>query len=82
MSENQSREDMNFKEDEDAEEKPVVQSSLGASVKFQPIKTRLRQLEKDMQELRSNINENKKAGMTIKGELAVLETTIKEKCNE
>ena len=82
MSENQSREDMNFKEDEDAEEKPVVQSSLGASVKFQPIKTRLRQLEKDMQELRNNINENKKAGMTIKGELAVLETTIKEKCNE
>ena len=55
MSENQSREDMNFKEDEDAEEKPVVQSSLGASVKFQPIKTRLRQLEKDMQELRNNI---------------------------
>ena len=82
MSENQSREDMNFKEDEDPEEKPMVQSSLGNSGKFQPIKTRLRQLEKDMQELRNNINENKKAGMTIKGELAVLETTIKEKCNE
>ena len=77
MSENQSREDMNFKEDEDAEEKPKLSSQLGASGKFQPIKTRIRQLEKDMQELRSNINENKKAGMTIKGELAVLETTIK-----
>ena len=82
MSENQSRDDMNFKEEEDTEEKPKLQTSLGASGKFQPIKTRLRQLEKDMQELRSNINENKKAGMTIKGELAILETTIKEKCNE
>ena len=82
MSENQSREDMNFKEDEEGEEKPKIQSTLGNTGKFQPIKTRLRQLEKDMQELRNNINENKKAGMTIKGELAVLETTIKEKCNE
>ena len=82
MSENQSREDMNFKEDEEGEEKPKIQSTLGNTGKFQPIKTRLRQLEKDIQELRSNINENKKAGMAIKGELAVLETTIKEKCNE
>ena len=82
MSENQSRDDMNFKEEEDGEEKQKMPSTLGASSKFQPIKTRIRQLEKDMQELRSNINENKKAGMTIKGELAVLETTIKEKCNE
>ena len=82
MSANQSREDMNFKEEEDFEEKPKAQSSLGESTKFHPIKSRLRKLEKDMQELRSNINENKKAGMTIKGELAVLETTIKEKCNE
>ena len=73
---------MNFKEDEEGEEKPKIQSTLGNTGKFQPIKTRLRQLEKDMQELRNNINENKKAGMTIKGELAVLETTIKEKCNE
>ena len=82
MSENQSRDDMNFKEEEDGEEKQKMPSTLGASSKFQPIKTRMRQLEKDMQVLRSNINENKKAGMTIKGELAVLETTIKEKCNE
>ena len=82
MSANQSREDMNFKEEEDFEEKPKAQSSLGASTKFHPIKSRLRKLEKNIQELRSNINENKKAGMTIKGELAVLETTIKEKCNE
>ena len=56
MSENQSREDMNFKEDEDVEEKPKLQTTLGTSGKFLPIKTRLRQLEKDMQELRSNIN--------------------------
>ena len=82
MSENQSREDMNFKEDNEMEENPKLLTSFGNQVKFQPVKTRIRQLEKDMQELRSNINENKKAGMTIKGELAVLETTIKEKCNE
>ena len=54
MSQNQSREDMNFKEDEEGEEKPKIQSTLGSSGKFQPIKTRIRQLEKDMQELRSN----------------------------
>ena len=29
MSENQSREDMNFKEDEEGEEKPKLQSTLG-----------------------------------------------------
>ena len=70
MSENQSREDMNFKEDEDGEEKPKLQSTLGNSGKFQPIKTRLRQLEKDMQELRSNsINQkriNQRSGETDK----------------
>jgi len=82
MSENQSREDMNFKEDNELEENPKLLTSFGNQVKFQPVKTRIRQLEKDMQELRSNINENKKAGMTIKSELIVLETTIKEKCNE
>ena len=82
MSDNQSREDMNFKEDNEMEENPKLLTSFGNQVKFQPVKTRIRQLEKDMQELRSNINENKKAGMTIKGELNVLETTIKEKCNE
>ena len=82
MSENQSREDMNFKEDDENDEKPKLQTSFGNQVKFQPVKTRIRQLEKDMQELRSNINENKKAGMSIKSELIVLETTIKEKCNE
>ena len=82
MSENQSREDMNFKEDDEIDEKPKLQTSFGNQIKFQPVKTRIRQLEKDMQELRSNINENKKGGMTIKGELNVLETTIKEKCNE
>ena len=82
MSENQSREDMNFKEDDEIDEKPKLQTSFGNQVKFQPVKTKIRQLEKDLQELRSNINENKKAGMTIKGELNVLETTIKEKCNE
>ena len=80
MSENQSKDDMNFKEEEE-EERPKIQTSLGNS-KFKPIKTRIRQLEKDISELRGNLNENKKTGMVIKGELAVMETTIKEKCNE
>ena len=80
MSENQSKDDMNFKEEEE-EERPKIQTSLGNS-KFKPIKTRIRQLEKDISELRGNLNENKKSGMVIKGELAVMETTIKEKCNE
>ena len=80
MSENQSKDDMNFKEDEE-EERPKIQTSLGNS-KFKPIKTRIRQLEKDISEFNGNLNENKKSGMVIKGELAVMETTIKEKCNE
>ena len=82
MSENQSREDVGFKEEEEGEDKGKVQVSLGAPGKFQPVKTRIRQLEKDIAELRGNLNENKKSGMVIKGELAVLETSIKEKCNE
>ena len=82
MSDNQSREDAGFKEEEEGEEKAKIQTTLGGSGKFQPVKTRIRQLEKDIQELRGNLNENKKSGMVIKGELAVLETTIKEKCNE
>ena len=81
MSENQSKDDMNFKEEGEEEEKPKVQAGLG-NTKFKPIKTRIRQLEKDLSELRGNLNENKKSGMIIKGELSVLETTIKEKCNE
>ena len=81
MSENQSREDVGFKEEE-GEDKGKVQVSLGAPGKFQPVKTRIRQLEKDIAELRGNLNEDKKTGMVIKGELAVLETSIKEKCNE
>ena len=82
MSENQSRDDMNLKEEEEVEDRPKYQTSIGGPGKFQPVKTRIRQLEKDLAELRSNLNEHKKAGMVIKGELAVLETTIKEKCNE
>ena len=82
MSNNQSREDVGLKEEEEQEEKAKIQTTLGGSGKFQPVKTRIRQLEKDIAELRGNLNENKKSGMVIKGELAVLETSIKEKCNE
>ena len=82
MSENQSKDDMNFKEDEDGEERPKIQTAIGGTGKFQPVKTRIRQLEKDISELRSNLNENKKSSMMMKGGLSNLEGTIKEKCNE
>ena len=39
-------------------------------------------MEKDLSDLRAELNENKKCGMTLKGELISLEGTIKEKCNE
>ena len=81
MSANQSKEDLNFKEEEDIEEKPKIKG-FGTNIKFQPIKPRIKKLESDINELRSNINDNKKTGMLIKGELSTLETSIKEKCNE
>ena len=79
MSKDQSREELNFKEEEEnTEEKPkAIQLN-----KFQPIKNRIRQMEKDLAELRAGLNDNKKSGMMIKGELSGLEGTIKEKCNE
>ena len=79
MSKDQSREELNFKEEEEnLEEKPkTIQLN-----KFQPIKNRIRQMEKDIAELRAGLNDNKKSGMMIKGELSGLEGTIKEKCNE
>ena len=46
------------------------------------MKTQIKQMEKDLAELRADLNENKKCGMTLKGELISLEGTIKEKCNE
>ena len=79
MSKDQSKEELNFKEEEEnTEEKPkAIQLN-----KFQPIKNRIRQMEKDLAELRAGLNDNKKSGMMIKGELSGLEGTIKEKCNE
>ena len=79
MSKDQSSKELNFKEEEEnTEEKPkAIQLN-----KFQPIKNRIRQMEKDLAELRAGLNDNKKSGMMIKGELSGLEGTIKEKCNE
>ena len=81
MSKNQSGDDLNFKEDSDGEEKPKV-DTIGITSKFHPIKTRIRQMEKDIAELRAGLNENKKTSMMMKGGLSNLEGTIKEKCNE
>ena len=79
MSKEQSQEEINFKEDEENQEEKPKTIQLN---KFQPIKNRIRQMEKDIAELRAGLNDNKKSGMMIKGELSGLEGTIKEKCNE
>ena len=81
MSKNQSGDDLNFKEDSDGEEKAKV-DTIGITSKFHPIKQRIRQMEKDIAELRNGLNNSKKSGMMIKGDLSGLEGTIKEKCNE
>jgi chromosome segregation ATPase len=79
MSKDQSREELNFKEEEENNEEKPKTIQLN---KFQPIKNRIRQMEKDIAELRAGLNDSKKSGMMIKGELSGLEGTIKEKCNE
>ena len=81
MSKNQSGDDLNFKEDSDGEEKAKV-DTIGITSKFHPIKQRIRQMEKDIAELRQGLNENKKSSMMMKGGLSNLEGTNKEKCNE
>jgi len=82
-----SEKNSNFHEEEnlkeEGEEVPKYQTeAFGTSNKFKPIKARIRQMEKDINELRNNLNENKKSGMNIKGEMSILETMVKEKCNE
>ena len=57
MSKNQSGDDLNFKEDSDGEEKAKV-DTIGITSKFHPIKQRIRQMEKDIAELRQGLNEN------------------------
>ena len=71
---------LNFKENEEEDSRPKFEMSQ--TKKNIPVKTQIRQMEKDLAELRAALNENKKRGMTLKGELISLEGTIKEKCNE
>lgn len=71
---------LNFKENEEEDSRPKFEMSQ--TKKNIPVKTQIRQMEKDLAELRADLNENKKCGMTLKGELISLEGTIKEKCNE
>ena len=71
---------LNFKENEEEDSRPKFEMSQ--TKKNIPVKTQIRQMEKDLAELRAALNENKKCGMTLKGELISLEGTIKEKCNE
>ena len=71
---------LNFKENEEEDSRPKFEMSQ--TKKNIPVKTQIRQMEKDLAELRAELNENKKCGMTLKGELISLEGTIKEKCNE
>ena len=71
---------LNFKKNEEEDSRPKFEMSQ--TKKNIPVKTQIRQMEKDLAELRAALNENKKCGMTLKGELISLEGTIKEKCNE
>lgn len=82
MSEDEQshEQNLNFKENDEEESQPKFE--MNQTKKNIPVKTQIRQMEKDLAELRANLNENKKCGMTLKGELISLEGTIKEKCNE
>ena len=82
MSEDEQRheQNLNFKENDEEESQPKFE--MNQTKKNIPVKTQIRQMEKDLAELRADLNENKKCGMTLKGELISLEGTIKEKCNE
>lgn len=71
---------LNFKENEEEESRPKFE--MNQTKKNIPVKTQIKQMEKDLADLRAELNENKKCGMTLKGELISLEGTIKEKCNE
>ena len=82
MSEDEQshEQNLNFKENDEEESQPKFE--MNQTKKNIPVKTQIRQMEKDLAQLRANLNENKKCGMTLKGELISLEGTIKEKCNE
>ena len=82
MSEDEQshEQNLNFKENDEEESQPKFE--MNQTKKNIPVKTQIRQMEKDLADLRADLNENKKCGMTLKGELISLEGTIKEKCNE
>ena len=82
MSEDEKshEQNLNFKENDEEESQPKFE--MNQTKKNIPVKTQIRQMEKDLAQLRADLNENKKCGMTLKGELISLEGTIKEKCNE
>ena len=76
----QNNSHMNFQENEGEQQKSKY--DILQPKKNIPVKTQIRQLEKELSDLRANLNENKKSGMLLKGELISLEGIIKEKCNE
>ena len=82
MSEDEQshEQNLNFKENDEEESQPKFE--MNQTKKNIPVNTQIRQMEKDLADLRADLNENKKCGMTLKGELISLEGTIKEKCNE
>ena len=70
----------NFKEEENEEKK--INYEISQPTKNIPVKTQIRNLEKDISQLRKDLNENKKLGNMLRGELLQIEGTIKDKCNE
>lgn len=84
MSERSQHDDsnMNFRENEEDDSKLQHQNFNIQPKRNVPVKTQIRQLEKEIADLRAGLNDNKKMGMLLKGELISLEGVVKEKCNE
>ena len=65
MSEDEQshEQNLNFKENDEEESQPKFE--MNQTKKNIPVKTQIRQMEKDLAELRADLNENKKCGMTL-----------------
>ena len=80
MAEQQSKVDSNFQQEE--EEEPKQKFDMTQPKKMIPVKTQIKNLEIDIANIRKDLNENKKHGNMLRGELLSLEGTIKDRCNE
>lgn len=70
-----------FKEEDEDGKKNKIDDII-SSKKNIPVKTHMHRMEADLSKLQKDLEENKKLGNMLKGELISLEGKIKEKCNE